>query len=101
MQLNELGDRLQDAFDYPVDSETVREEMGQETIDSEDAAGGRTIASILDNHPDEEFASANELHQTLIGELPDEYIGRKFYDDRGSNPGQNREGHKEDEAESL
>mgnify|MGYP000168040443 CR=1 FL=1 len=101
MQLNELGDFLQNQFDYPVESTTVRDRIGQETIDSEEETDGRTINSILDNHADEEFASVNELHQTLIGELPDEYIGRKFYDDRGSNPGQAREGEKMDEAESL
>lgn len=101
MQLNELGNLLEERFDYPVDTATVRDRIGDETIDSEERDGGRTIGSILDAHDDEEFASINELHQTMLGELPDEYIGRKYYDDRGSNPGGVREGHAEDEAESL
>ncbi|KAB1190478.1 hypothetical protein GJR96_16010 [Haloferax sp. MBLA0076] len=30
--------------------------------------------------------SADELFTTIIGNVSDEYIGRKYYDDRGTNP---------------
>ena len=101
MHLNDLGDYLESQFEYPVLAASVRDQIGDETIDSEEQSGGRTFASILDSHADEEFASVNELHQTILGELPDEYIGRKFYDDRGSNPEMPRDRANTDEAESL
>lgn len=101
MQLNELGAFLEDRFSYPIDESTVREHIGSAIIDSEDDDGGLTIEAILENHRDDEFASATELHQTILGELPDEYIGRKFYDDRGSNPETVRDGPIAEQDESL
>ena len=92
MQLNELGDYIEGQFDFPVDVATVRDRIGDERIDSEDEDGGLTIASILENQMDIEFTSPLELHQTILGELPEEYIGRKYYDDRGSNPLELRDG---------
>lgn len=101
MQLNELGAFLDGRFSYPVDEATVREHIGSQTIDSADTGEGLSIEAILENHRGDEFASDTELLQTILGELPDEYVGRKFYDDRGSNPEQVRDGPRAQQDESL
>ena len=45
MHLNDLGDYLESQFEYPVLAASVRDQIGDETIDSEEQSGGRTFAS--------------------------------------------------------
>ncbi|ELK47037.1 hypothetical protein D320_20409, partial [Haloferax sp. BAB-2207] len=34
----------------------------------------------------ETYESAADLYNTILGSVSDDYIGRKFYDDRGADP---------------
>lgn len=87
MDRAELARYLERECQYPIDRATVIEAFGDVTLESPDDPAD-DIASILERLAgDERYHSADELYLTLIGTVSDRYIGRKFYDDRGSNPG--------------
>ena len=86
MKINELPSFLEDELDYPIDHAAVVERIGAVEIDAPDDQGTETISVIIDGVGLETYRSADELFETIIGNVSDEYIGRKFYDDRGSNP---------------
>jgi len=72
-------------YSYPVDRDTVIKTMGETTIESptgEDA----TVAETLERTGTDRFTSAQELRDMFFSCLPEQYIGRKYYDDRGDNP---------------
>lgn len=85
MQLNELPDFLDDELDFPADVGTVREQVGGVEVDAPDSEDSVTIDSLLGDLGEDSYESADMLYQTLSGQLPDEFVGRKFYDDRGPN----------------
>ncbi|MEF8853115.1 MAG: hypothetical protein V5A28_11985 [Haloarculaceae archaeon] len=86
MRPTDAYERFDEAYSYPIDRETVIETMGETTIESPNGSG-ETVAETLERCGTDTFRSAQELNDAFIGTLPDEYIGRKYYDDRGDNPG--------------
>ena len=86
MRPTDAYETFDEAYSYPIDRETVIETMGETTIESPNGPG-ETIAETLRRSGTEQFRSAQELTDAFMGTLSDEYIGRKFYDDRGDNHG--------------
>jgi len=72
-------------YSYPVDRDTVIETMGETAIESPTGENA-TVAETLEHTETERFTSAKELGDTFFSWLPEQYIGRKYYDDRGDNP---------------
>ena len=85
MRLAETRDLFASRFDFPTDRSTVVEQMGATTIESP-TGEDETIEAILTRVDQDEYGSADELYDLLITYVSDQYIGRKFYDDRGSMP---------------
>jgi hypothetical protein len=71
-------------YSFPIDRTDVIERDGDRAVESPNDTE-KTIAEILDRADIETFASARELTDTFTGNLGEEYIGRKHYDDRGDN----------------
>jgi hypothetical protein len=86
MRLTDTTDAFERTYSYPVDRQTVVETMGDTTIEAP-SGDGETIAETLDRAGVERFDSPTQLRDTLMCFLPEQYIGRKYYDDRGDNPG--------------
>ena len=86
MKFRELSPFLESSFDYPVGSDLVVEKAGDVPVEAPDDDNSETIETILSRLGPETYESANELYTTIIGNVSDDYIGRKFYDDRGSDP---------------
>jgi hypothetical protein len=86
MRPNDAYETFDEAYSYPIDRETIIETMGETRIESPNGPG-ETIAETLERSGREEFRSAQELTNAFLGTLSDEYIGRKYYDDRGDNQG--------------
>jgi hypothetical protein len=84
MELNELSEVIERKLTYPIDIATVREELGETEVSAPDAEDNKTIAELLDNVEEGTYNSSTDLFETLLTRLPDQYIGRKYYDDRGS-----------------
>jgi len=86
MRPTDAYETFDEAYSYPITRETVIETMGETTIESPNGPG-ETVAETLERSGTEQFRSAQELTDVFMGTLPDQYIGRKFYDDRGDNHG--------------
>ncbi|QGA81440.1 hypothetical protein [Halomicrobium sp. LC1Hm] len=81
---NDLRAYLDAELSYPVTLSTVRDRLGQVTVIAPDSDESETLASIVEHVDDDSYESADELFETVVSRLPDAYIGRKYYDDRGS-----------------
>jgi len=86
MRHSDAYDEFERAYSYPIDRQTVIETMGEQTIESPNG-GGKTIAEIMDHAESETYDSPRALYEEFLSCLGDQYIGRKFYDDRGDNVG--------------
>ena len=77
---------LEDELTFPIDQDSVIRQVGAVEIEAPDTQETETVSTIIGPVGQETYASADELFTTIIGNVSDEYIGRKFYDDRGGNP---------------
>ncbi len=85
MRLPETRDMFAQRLEFPVTCETVKQQVG--TVELEAPTGeDETIDEILGRCSEETFDSPDELYGSLLGLVSDRYVGRKFYDDRGSQP---------------
>ena len=86
MRLSNARDRFVSEFTFPVEREAVLETLGNVEIEglTDDP---ETVSDVLDRTNSEEFHSADDLYDTIIGSIGSDYVGRRFYDDRGSNAG--------------
>lgn len=83
--LDELLPRLEADLVYPVTTEAVLGQIGTAEIEAPDRSDSQTVAEVLEPVGEETFGSAEALFEALLGNLSDDYVGRKFYDDRGAN----------------
>lgn len=86
MKLNDLPDWIESEFEFPVTRTSVLEQAGEIEIDAPDYSDSETIATTLNRSGEEVYDSKTALLDAIHGNLSDEYIGRKYYDDRGTNP---------------
>ncbi|PSP72733.1 hypothetical protein BRC86_11625 [Halobacteriales archaeon QS_3_64_16] len=84
MRLSETRDRFASELTFPVEHETVLDELGDAELDAP-YGEPESIGDVLERSDESEYYSADELYDTLVTFVGDAYIGRKFYDDRGSN----------------
>ena len=82
--------RVRAGTGVPISREAVHDRVGDVRLDAP-TGEGETISDVSGRCGEEEFASADELHDALVGFVSDEYVGRKFYDDRGSQPSEPEE----------
>ncbi|KAB1198427.1 MULTISPECIES: hypothetical protein [Haloferax] len=86
MKFRELSAFLESEFAYPVSTDDVVEQAGTVPVDAPDDDDSETIETILSRVAAGTYESADDLYNTIIGNVSDDYIGRKFYDDRGGDP---------------
>jgi len=87
MRYSETLQLFEQAFEFPADQETVVERLG--TVELTNPAGETvTVGTVLERTDETTYPTPNDLYISLIGNLEDGFIGRKFYDDRaGSRAG--------------
>ena len=86
MHPTETYDGFATNFSYPIDREEVIDAAGDTDIRAPTGTSD-TVANVLERAETRTFGSARELHETIMANLGEEYIGRKNYDDRGTNVG--------------
>jgi hypothetical protein len=86
MQLVHLERYLEDELTYPIDLASVVDAIGSVEIESPNEDDSETVAAVLRPLGDDTYDSPGELFEAIVGNLSEEYVGRKFYDDRGGNP---------------
>lgn len=84
MRLSDARDRFVSEFTFPVEREQVLDSLGDVEIDGP-TNDPETVGEVLERTDAESFHSADELYDTIIGSIGSDYVGRRFYDDRGSN----------------
>lgn len=69
-------------IEYPIDHDALIARLGDHEIR---APTGRTttVGEALGIAEDRRYGSATEAHETIVGNLGEAHIGRKYYDDRG------------------
>lgn len=92
---HDIRDFLEEELSYPIEIDTVLEHIGDERIEAPNVGESESIHDLLDGVGVESFESADELNDTIHAMLPDEYIGRKYYDDRGDARGDTRQDEKD------
>lgn len=95
MQLRTLHDWASSQFKFPVTKRDVVAEAGDKEIEAPEPSESETVATILDRSGESRFGSPRHLEEVIRGNVSEAYIGRKFYDDRGSDPRPNANGSRE------
>lgn len=101
MQVEEVSRLIEEELTYPIDRKAVIEQIGAVEVAAPDQEDTETIATILDSLGPETYDSADELYKTIIGNVSDEHIGRKYYDDRGQQSTDTSEGPREERDVSF
>lgn len=83
MRINALPEFLEDELAYPVDHEVVLDRVGTTELEAPNSTDTEPVSNIIDSVGQETYDLHTELFDTIIGNVSDDYIGRKFYDDRG------------------
>jgi len=85
IRLSETRDLFSRELTFPVTCDEVVRTCGDTTLH---APGGdsESIGDVLDRCDAREFTSADELVDTLMMFISENYVGRTGYDDRGGNP---------------
>ncbi|GAA0536842.1 hypothetical protein ABNG02_12175 [Halorubrum ejinorense] len=83
MEYSDAERVVEQSFEFPVTRETVLEGIGSVEIESP-SGDSVTIRDILDPVEEESYLSSDALYATIVGNLDETFIGRKYYDDRGS-----------------
>jgi hypothetical protein len=86
MRLAETRNLFARSLTFPADRETVLETVGDREIDAP-YGEPETIEEVLSRTDEPSFTTADELFDTVLTNVGDQYIGRKHYDDRGAQGG--------------
>jgi len=86
MHPTDTYDSFATEFSYPIGREEIIESAGDAEITAPTGTS-ESVGDVLDRVETRTFRSARELHETILSNLGEQYIGRKFYDDRGTNVG--------------
>lgn len=81
MDFHDVRDHLDQQFEFPVDHAVLVEQVGDVELDGS-STDPETVETVLGRTEKSSYGSAEDVHDLLIGTVTDEYIGRKFYDDR-------------------
>jgi len=82
MRLPETRDLFARKLQFPATRTTVIETLGETVLDAP-SGDNITIGDVIERSETEEFRSADTLYDTLMTFVGEDFIGRKYYDDRG------------------
>lgn len=86
----EVYEHIDRECSFPSTRETVVDRIGAARIaapNGEDV----TVRTLLERSGQPRYESRRELHTTVLANLGEAHIGRKYYDDRSSNPARDDE----------
>lgn len=82
MEYSDTEQIVDQLLEFPMTHTAVVEQIG--TIEITSPTGNSvTIQDVLDPVEEERYLSSDALYTTIIGNLDETFIGRKYYDDRG------------------
>jgi hypothetical protein len=85
MNITKVRETLDQEYNFPIDQETLVEQVGDTKLEALEAQATETetIATVLARTEESTFQSVDDAYHAIIGAITDAYIGRKYYDDRG------------------
>ena len=84
MRPSETHELVEREIVFPVVQETLIDEIGNATIESPSGSPA-SIGEVLERADESSYRTPGEVYETILNHLGEEYVGRKFYDDRGLN----------------
>lgn len=87
MRLPETRDLFARKLQFPASRNAVLETVGDTELSPPDGEV-TTIRTVIERSEAEEFDSADDLYDTLMTLVGAQFIGRRYYDDRGGMPQQ-------------
>ena len=85
IELSEMSEVFEEELTFPATSEEVIDECGDATLQAS-GGDGATVADLVERGETDEFKSTEELVNTLMTFVDDDYVGRTGYSDRSDNP---------------
>ena len=101
MRIGDVSGYVEEELSYPVDRDSVVDQIGAVEVEAPDQEDTETIATIIGSLGQETYDSPDELYRTIVGNLGEEHIGRKYYDDRGQQNADAAEGPQEERDVSF
>ena len=98
---SDLQTFLDDAHAFPTDSTELTGELGDVVLLSPGTDESVTIAEVLTDIDETTYDSPRAAADAITGLLPEGFVGRKYYDDRGEETAESRDPRADDEQESL
>lgn len=92
IRIPRLLDWLSAEIEFPITREEFDDEFGEVYIEAPDLGDSERLESIMERSGAATYRSAADLYESILCGLDEEYIGRKYYDDRGLNPIDDRPG---------
>lgn len=87
MRYSDTMQLFEQTFEFPVEREAVVEQLGGIEL-TKPAGETTTVGEVLQRTGEQSYESPDGLYASLVGNLEDGFIGRKYYDDRaGSESG--------------
>ncbi|MFC7187916.1 hypothetical protein [Halorubrum yunnanense] len=83
MEYTDTEQMVDQSLEFPLTQTAVVEQIGATEITSP-SGDSMTIREILDPIEEDGYRSSDALYAAIVGNLDDTFIGRKYYDDRGS-----------------
>jgi len=82
MEITEIRGHLDRTIEFPVGRTELIAALGDREVRA--PGGGTTrLAEAIDRTDERTYGSATEAHETIVGNLGENFVGRKYYDDRG------------------
>jgi hypothetical protein len=85
MEYSNMKAVVDESLAFPATHSAVINQVGAVEITSP-SGDSITVKEILNPVAVDTYDSSDDLYMTIIGNLGDSFIGRKYYDDRGGNP---------------
>jgi hypothetical protein len=87
MRYSETLQLFDQACDFPADHTTVVQQLGDVELVAQNGDSVQ-VSEVLNRTGETKYESSEGLYNSLVGNLDDNFIGRKYYDDRaGSTAG--------------
>ena len=85
MRLPETRDLFARELEFPASRDAVIETVGSTELSPPDGEN-TTIRTVIERSDAGEFGSADDLYDTLMSLVGAQFVGRRYYDDRGGMP---------------
>ncbi|MDZ7688811.1 MAG: hypothetical protein U5J64_08855 [Halobacteriales archaeon] len=84
MRLSEIKEYIDSEVETPVEHDTAVEKLNGGEIDCP-SGDGKCMTEALERDETRTYETSTEIYESVMCYLGDEYVGRKFYDDRSPN----------------